>query len=139
MKKRSLTSDGKFIEHAHGLGTVTREMILERAREIALINQRADGKPTSDDWEEARRELTVSRGLGNDPVEELPVDRRWDPVPGTRGMKMDNVTADDEQTLAETLVHEGVEEAEHEHMVEGTRESERRDQETGPENPPERR
>ena len=128
MKKRSLTSDGKLIEHAHGLGTVTRDMIGQRAREIALINQRPDNKPTPDDWEEARRELT---GVGNDPVEELPVDRRWDPAPGTRGSKTDNVAADDEQTLAETLVHEGVEEAEHEHMVEGARESERRDREPG--------
>lgn len=131
MKKRSLTSDGKFIEHAHGLGTVTRDMIDERAREIATINQRENNKPTPDDWEEARRELTVARGLGNDPAEELPVSKRWDPVPGSPGLKADNVPADDEQTLAETLVHEGVEEAEHEQMVEGTRESVRRDEELG--------
>jgi hypothetical protein len=131
MKKRSLTSDGKFIEHAHGLGTVTPDMVTHRAHEIALINRRTDNKPTPDDWEEAKRELTDARGLGNDPIEELPVGKRWDPVPGTTGSKANNVDADDEQTLAETLVHEGVEEAEHEQMVEGTRESVRKDHELG--------
>src|SRR4051794_24143007 len=100
MKKRSLTSDGKFMEHARGLGTVTPEMVSQRAHELALINRRTDEKPTPDDWSEARRELTTARGLGSDPSEEVPVDKRWDPVPGTRGTKADSVAADDEQTLA---------------------------------------
>lgn len=131
MKKRSLTSDGKYIDHASGLGTVTKDMVSQRAHEIALINQRTDNKPTTDDWAEAKRELTTSRGVGSDPAEEIPIDKRWDPVPGSRGMKAENVSPDDEQTLAETLVHEGVEEAEHEHMVEGTRESIERDRDLG--------
>lgn len=131
MKKRSLTSDGKFTEHASGLGTVTKDMVSQRAHELALINRRADNKPTPDDWSEAKRELTTARGSGNDPAEEIAVEKRWDPVPGSRGMKADNVPADDEQTLAETLVHEGVEEAEHEHMVEGTRESVEKDRALG--------
>ena len=131
MKKRSLTSDGKFIDHARGLGTVTADMVSQRAHEIALINRRTDEKPTPDDWEEAKRELTSARGLGNDPVEELPMNKRWDPVPGTPGSKADTVGPEDEQTVAETLVNEGIEEAEHEHMVEGTRESVRKDRELG--------
>lgn len=131
MKKRSLTSDGKYIDHATGLGTVTKEMVSQRAHEIALINRRPDDKPTPDDWAEAKRELTTARGLGNDPAEEVAVEKRWDPVPGSRGMKAENVSPEDEQTLAETLVHEGVEEAEHEQMVEGTRESISRDRALG--------
>jgi hypothetical protein len=131
MKKRSLTSDGKLIDHASGLGTVTKDMVSKRAHEIALINQRTDNKPTPGDWEEARRELTTTQNSGSDPSEEIPIDKRWDPVPGSRGMKADNVDADDEQTLAEKLVNEGVEEAEHEHMVEGARESIERDRELG--------
>jgi len=131
MKKRSLTSDGKFTDHASGLGTVTKDMVSKRAQEIALINGREDSKPTPDDWNEAKRELTTTRGFGNDPAEEVSVDKRWDPVPGTRGGKADIVDPDDEQTIAETLVKEGVEEAEHEHMVEGSRESVERDREIG--------
>lgn len=131
MKKRSLTSDGKFIDHSHGLGTVTAEMVSQRAHEIAEINRRAENKPTPGDWEEARRELTSVGRPANDPMDEIPADKRWDPVPGTRGVKTDTVGAEDEQTLAETLVNEGLEEAEHEHMVEGTRESVNKDRELG--------
>jgi hypothetical protein len=138
MKKRSLTSDGKYIDHASGLGTVTKEMVSQRAHEIALINRRPGDKPTPDDWSEARRELTTARGLGNDPIDEIPVEKRWDPVPGSPGMKAGSVGADDEQTLAETLVNEGVEEADHEHMVEGTRESVERDRELGDSGTPRR-
>jgi len=119
------------MEHGRGLGTVTAEMVSQRAHEIAEINRRPGNKPTPDDWQEARRELTSARGLGNDPAEEVPSDKRWDPVPGTRGERAGSVAADDEQTLAETLVNEGVEEAEHERMVEGTRESVREDRDLG--------
>jgi hypothetical protein len=131
MKKRSLTSDGKMIEHARGLGTVTAEMVSQRAHEIAEINGRSDNKPTPGDWSQARNELTRNPDAGGDATAELPVDKRWDPVPGPRGTKANNLAADDEQTLAEKLVDQGVEEAEHEHMVEGTRESVRRDRDTG--------
>jgi hypothetical protein len=130
MKKRHQISDGKVEQHARGLGTVTQEMVTERAREIALINRRPDDKPTPEDWQEAKRELTEGRS-GHDPLEDLPVSKRWDPVPGTAPRRADNMPADDEQTVAETLVESGVEEAEHEQMVEGTRESVRRDRELG--------
>ena len=46
--------------------------------------------------------------------------KRWDPVPGTPGHKIATVRPEDEQTLAEQLVSDGVEEADHEQMVEGS-------------------
>lgn len=128
MKKRNQISDGKVAEHARGLGTVTPEMVTRRAHEIAVINGRSNDKPTPDDWTEAKRELTAGLSA-HDPMEDLPVSKRWDPVPGSTPHKINPVPADDEQTLAETLVEEGVEEAEHEQMVEGSLQSERRDRE----------
>ena len=130
MKKRNQISDGKVAEHSRGLGTVTPEMVTQRAHEIALINRRPNDKPTADDWQEAKRELTAGQAT-HDPIEDLPVGKRWDPVPGSTPRKANSVTADDEQTFAETLVEGGVQEAEHEQMVEGTRESVRRDRELG--------
>jgi len=130
MKKRHQSSEGNVEEHARGLGTVTPEMVTARAREIALINRRADDKPTPEDWQEAKRELTEGR-TGHDPADDVPVSKRWDPVPGSTPHQAKNLPADDEQTTAETLVESGVEEAEHEQMVEGTRESVRRDRELG--------
>jgi hypothetical protein len=130
MKSRNQMSDGKVAEHARGLGTVTPEMVTQRAHEIALINRRANDKPTPEDWEEAKRELTSGHTM-HDPAEDLPVSKRWDPVPGSTSRRANTVQADDEQTIAETLVEDGVEEAEHEQMVEGTRESVRRDRDLG--------
>ena len=131
MKKRNQNSDGKVAEHSRALGTVTPEMVTQRAREIALINRRPENKPTTDDWQEAKRELTDAGHPSHDPIEDIPVSKRWDPVPGSTARQANTVPADDEQTTAETLVEGGVEEAEHEQMVEGTRESVRRDRELG--------
>jgi hypothetical protein len=131
MKKRHQAPDGKVTEHARGLGTVTPEMVTQRAHEIALINRRTDDKPTPEDWQEAKRELTESGPSGQDPLDQIPVGKRWDPVPGSAPRQANNLRADDEQTTAESLVESGMEEAEHEHMVEGTRESVRKDRELG--------
>ncbi|HTD67693.1 MAG TPA: hypothetical protein VK846_14295, partial [Candidatus Limnocylindria bacterium] len=115
MKKRNQMSDGNVEEHARGLGTVTPEMVSQRAREIALINRRQNDKPTPEDWQEAKRELTEGRTM-TDPAEELPTSKRWDPVPGSAPRQAKTISADDEQAAAETLVESGVEEAEHEQM-----------------------
>jgi hypothetical protein len=130
MKERHQNSDGKISEHSRGLGTVTAEMVSRRAHELALINRRANDKPTPEDWQEAKRELTDAHP-NHDPLEDLPVSKRWDPVPGSPARQAKNMSADDEQTVAETLVEGGVEEAEHEQMVEGTRDSVKRDRELG--------
>lgn len=130
MKKRNQISEGKVAEHSRGLGTVTPEMVSQRAHEIALINSRPDDKPTPEDWQEAKSELTAGHTM-HDPMEDVPASKRWDPAPASRGVRAETVPADDEQTFAETLVEGGIEEAEHEHMVEGTRESVRRDRELG--------
>jgi len=130
MKKRNQISDGKVTEHSRGLGTVTPDMVTQRAHEIAVINRRAHDKPTPEDWQEAKRELTSGRPA-HDPVEDLPVSKRWDPVPGSTAHRADTVPTEDEQTVAESLVESGLEEAEHEQMFEGTRESVRRDRELG--------
>lgn len=131
MKKRHESPEGKMTEHARGLGTVTPEMVTRRAHEIALINRRPENKPTPEDWQEAKRELTESGQPAHDPMDDIPVGKRWDPVPGSPSRRANTFPADDEQTVAESLVESGVEEAEHEQMVEGTRESVRKDRELG--------
>ena len=92
---------------------------------------RPDNKPTPEDWQEAKRELTESGPSGADPLDQIPVGKRWDPVPGSPPRKANNIPADDEQTIAQSLVESGIEEAEHEQMVEGTKESVRKDRELG--------
>jgi len=116
-------------DHSAGLGTVTEEMVRQRAREIALINGREEGQVLDTDWDQARRELQGQEGLYPLPTaaEKLPESKRWNEVASTEGHKRDAVPAADEQTVAEKLVEEGVAEAEHEQQVEATRAARRRD------------
>jgi hypothetical protein len=127
--KENRIEEGRFIEHAQGLGTVTPAMVRQRARELAVINGRSPHHFLDSDFEQARRELTGEEGLVPEPTaaDELPESSRWDPVPESVGQEALKVPAPDEQTFAEKLVEEGVEEAEHDQMVEATRANRRRE------------
>ncbi len=119
---------GKFTEHGQGLGTVTEAMVHQRAREIALINGRGENNVIEADLEQARKELTGEEA-GPTPAETVPEEERWDPVPGSQGHAAPKSEAPDEQTFAEELVEEGVEEAEHDEMTEAERENRKRERE----------
>lgn len=113
---------GKISDHFSGLGTVTREMVERRAKELAIINGREPNDFTEDDWVQAKFEM-LGNAEGEDQAEDGPVATltRWDEEPEAAGHHVENVPAPDEQTVAELLVHEGVEEANHEQMLRGSR------------------
>lgn len=125
--KNNRIEEGRFTEHGHGLGTVSREMVGKRARELALISGRE--QVLDSDFEQAKRELTREEDLPPEPnaEENLTEDERWQPVPESVGKEAPKVPAPDEQTFAEKLVEEGVEDAEHDQMTRATREAIRRD------------
>ena len=124
--------EGRFSQHSRGLGTVTEEMVRERAAEIALSNGRRPGQVLDSDILEARRELTGEETLVPEPTpaEELSEDQRWQPVPESTGQKAPVSETPDEQTFAEKLVDEGAEDAEQDTAVKGTRQSQHRDRST---------
>ena len=115
--KREATP-GKISEHFRGLGTVTRAMVQDRARELAMI--KGHDHYTEDDWLEAKRELI---GIHGDTADEESINAltRRDEEPGSTGHRVHHVEPSDEKVLAEQLVEEGAEEAEHDRMVEGSR------------------
>jgi hypothetical protein len=127
MNENSL-DQGRFTENGHGLGTVTQAMVRQRARELALINGRSPHHPLDSDLEEAWRELTGQERLVPTPPQEesLTEESRWEGVPESVGHQAPTVPAPDEQTFAEKLVEEGVEDAEQDQMVRAERESRRR-------------
>ena len=113
---------GALTENSEGIGTVTRKMVRERAREIAVIDGRSAQHISKSDWEQAKRELT---GLPDvDPKEavldEAPESERWDPVPGSTGNKVAAAPSADEDEEGrsdnERLVEEGIAAAEHDQM-----------------------
>jgi hypothetical protein len=126
--KRDRTNEGRIITHGRGLGTATPQMVEARAREIALINGRSREHVTDSDREEAWRELTGAEAAdpGAEPETRAEV-AQWEDAAGSAGEQTPTVPVHDEQTDAERLVKEGVAEAEHDQMLEGTKESMKRE------------
>jgi hypothetical protein len=126
--KENRNEEGRFTQRAHGLGTVTEAMVHKRAQELALINGRSRKQVLDSDLDQARRELTGQERLVPEPppAEQLTEENRWEAVPDDTGAKAPTVPAPDEQTFAEKLVEEGVEDAEQDQMVRATRQSLRR-------------
>jgi hypothetical protein len=120
--KATQTIKGRISGRFSGLGTVTPEMVEQRAREIALINGRPAGDFNEADLEEARAELTGDFAIAEQREEEpgIAAATLRDVVPGTSGHKIAPKLPSDEQRVPEQLVQEGVEEAEHHQMLAGS-------------------
>lgn len=121
--KATQTIKGRISGRFNGLGTVTPEMVEQRAREIALINGRAAEEFNEADLDEARAELTGNGALEEQREEEsaaVGVGTLADIIPGTAGHKNAPKLPSDEQRMAEQLVQEGVDEAEHHSMLAGS-------------------
>jgi hypothetical protein len=116
-------SHGKISDHFKGMGTVTRDTVVERAREIALINGRGPNHYNQDDFEQAKRELFGATPEAEYEEEEDTIAGlvTWDEPPGAGGHPVKKEESEDEQSCAAQLVEEGLGEAEHEQMVEGAR------------------
>ena len=113
---------GDLTENSAGIGTVTRKMVRERARELAVINGRSARETSKSDLAQAKRELTGKEDI--DPktaaLEAAPESERWDPVPGSTGHKVPVAASEDEDDEGrsdnELLVEQGIAEAEHDQM-----------------------
>ena len=123
---------GAITDKSAGIGTVTREMVQRRAIEIAIINGRSRQRLLKSDWEEAKRELTGGEEI--DPrelkLESVPDSERWDPVAGSEGQQAFEAASEDEdedgRIDAAHLFEQGMEEAEHETMLEAAETPRRR-------------
>jgi len=128
--KTNPMKEGALTENSAGIGTVTRQMVRERAVELAIINGRSAQNVSKADLEEAKRELTGEPDT--DPkeaaLESAPESERWDPVPGSDGRKVPAAPSADEdgegRSDNERLVEEGIAGAEHDQMREASRKQE---------------
>jgi hypothetical protein len=131
MNKNPLTK-GVIAENFAGLGTVTREMVQKRAIELALINGRTADNVSPADFAQAKRELTGGSDL--DPqeagLEAIPESDLQD-APGSSGRQLPKSPDDEEdsegRSIGEQLVNEGVDEAEHDQMLQAARDAEKED------------
>lgn len=122
--------EGRFSDRARGLGTVTEDMIRQRAVGIAVRNGRDEHNVLESDIAQARRELTGKERLNPEPApeEDIEAKERWEGNTGSAGSRAPTVPAPDEQTFAEKLVKEGVADAEQDRAERATQEAFRRDE-----------
>ena len=112
-------SRGKILRGTEGLGTVTQQMIEQRAREIA----RTDGRLQTNDLDRirAREDLTgPTSGSEKLPTKEEP-GRDWQMPLVSTGEKAPTVRPEDDENIPEKLIQEGIEEADHDQRLSSER------------------
>lgn len=131
MNENSQPGFGKISVHGNGVGAPTPEMIERRAREIALIDERNPDDFTDADWEQARQELkgvpqtSAPEEIGGVEVSE----DEHEIVPESVGHRAPRPGFDeDDETLGQSLVSGGLEEAAHDQMLEARREEHETDE-----------
>ena len=110
--------------HGNGLGAPSPADVEKRAREIAMINERNPDDFTDADWRLACQELMGTEN--NTPPEETPdnadLTEEWNVVAGSKGHRVPRPGTEEEETVGEHLVIDGLEEATHDQMLEARRE-----------------
>lgn len=119
MANKSQHKSPRIEVRGQGLGGATREDVERRARELALIDNRAEASDA--DRERARaeffdRDLPATVNEDAESMQSLSRDPS-DPMVD-RGRQAPTYGGDDEKAALERLALEGVEEAQHEQMVE---------------------
>ena len=108
--------------HGNGFGAPSPDEVEKRAREIALIAERDPDEFTDADWDQARRELLGS--LESNAPEETDANadvvEEWNVVASSAGHRAPRV--EDDESVGEHLVEDGIEEAVHDQMVEARKE-----------------
>jgi hypothetical protein len=116
-------TSGKILRRTEGIGTVTLQMIEERAREIARSDERA--QPNELDRTRAREDLTGTiSDLEKLPTREEP-GRDWQMPLVSTGEKAPTVRPEDDENIPERLVQEGIEEADHDQRLNSERNREK--------------
>ncbi len=103
---------GKILSHFDGLGVASPEMVEERSLEIA----KTDGRRTPNEADRilAKGELTGTVDPQTPEASpEVEAIIEWDKSPDASGTRAPAITPADEASVAETLVNEGLEEADH--------------------------
>ena len=116
-------SRGKILRGTEGLGTVTQQMIEERAYEIARTDGR--NRPNDLDRSSAREELTGAGSSSEKVLTKEEPGRDWQMPLVSAGEKAPTVRPEDDQSIPEELIQEGVEEADHDQRVKSGRTSEK--------------
>lgn len=132
MEKNSKHQDA-LTRNFPGSGPATRDMLQARAIELAFIKGRAAHEITSDDWAQAKQELSGEPAAEDKQaiLEAAPESERWDPVPGSPGHQAPETPTEGEDAEGRNdsarLVDEGINEAERDQVARAARDAGRQD------------
>ena len=102
---------GRIEERTAGFGLPSEDEIEERAKEIAIIQGRSKAHVTEADRAQARRELLGETDTDPEDGETVAGTKAFDEAPGSTGHQTPDYLPEDEATVGERLVQEGVETA----------------------------
>jgi len=108
-----------------GVGNISPAMVRERAAQLAVIDGRRDDEVTPEDLDRAEQELRadLDRGRGREPLPDvIPSPQSGDPNP-SRATQSPPPAPEEDPSPAEELVHQGIEEAVHDEMLESGKET----------------
>jgi hypothetical protein len=122
MNDHSHPPTGKIEVHGDGMGVASPDAVEKRAREIAMIAERDPDEFTDADWAQARRELlgTQATTAPEETEANAEVVEEWNVVASSAGHRAPR--GEDDESLGEQLVSDGIEEAVHDQMVEARKE-----------------
>ena len=107
----------KIIEHSHGMGAPSADMVRRRAQELATINGRAEFN--EEDWRAAKRELHGGHddNAHKGDIEMAALVSERDMIASDVGHRVENLAPEDAENVVEELFTEGMDEAVHEQML----------------------
>jgi hypothetical protein len=125
MSDYSQEGAGKISLHGNGMGVASPEDIEKRAREIAMIDERDPDEFTETDWAQARKELLGAEHPTppEETKENAELSDDWYVAARSRGHRVPRPGVDEEEeTVGEHLVTDGVEDAAHDQMLDARKE-----------------
>lgn len=124
MNDYSQPGAGRIEVHGNGFGAPTPEQVEQRAREIAMIDQRDPEEFSDADWDQAKKELlgTAAPGAPEETRENAGLQDEWEVVANDSGHRVPRTGVEGDEAVGEQLVSGGVEEATHDQMLEARRE-----------------
>ena len=110
-------TSAKIIQHSEGMGAPNADMVRKRAEELARINGREQFN--DEDWRDAKRELHGGHQTNdtNGDMDMATAFSEHDMVVSSLGHHVENMGLDDQDSMVEELIAEGMDEAVHEQML----------------------
>lgn len=109
-------SSAKIISHSEGMGTPSPDMVRKRAEELAIIRGRS--QYTEEDWRQARLELHGGHDHSlNGDRDNIAWVSEGDMLTSDIGHHVPRLEMEDDGSIVEELIAEGMDEAVHEQML----------------------